>query len=151
MLRSLQSKGTEGHPWDTPGVWPGPGCVLSIGIAHLAHLQSTCRAVRKSYTWHMPHPSWALGSKDNSGGSSCDSGKPQGQRGGPTVRDEALMRSDGSPCALVGHLWCDLMEKIAYPLQNLLCHHFLYVSFSFTSYVESVCCPTLLSCLPSGT
>jgi len=57
MLHSPQGKSTEGHLWDTSGIWPGPDCVLSIGIAHLAHLLSTCRAAKKSYIWHMPHPS----------------------------------------------------------------------------------------------
>lgn len=154
MLRSPQGKGTVGHPWDTSGIWPGPGCVLSVGIAHLVHLLSTFPAARKSYSWHMPHPSWALGSKSSSGeglASSCGSGEPRGQKGGPRVRDRRLTTSDGSPWALASHLWCDLIqEKRGGESTALTEHHLFYVSFSFTSYVESVCCPTLLSRLSLG-
>lgn len=145
MPHSSQGKGTVGYLWDTSGIWPGPICVLSTGIVHLAHLLSASQAARKSYTWSISHVSWGLGSEGTSGeglGIPCGSGEPQGQRGCLTVRDGDLMRSDGRPCALVRHLWCDLMqEKGGEDSTSLTEHDFSHVSFSFTNYTESVCCP----------
>lgn len=79
MLWSPQGKGTVGHLWDTSEIWPEPGCVLSIGITYLVHLLSTWWDAKKSYTWHIPQPSWSLGFKGSSGeelGSPCGSGEP---------------------------------------------------------------------------
>lgn len=146
-------RGHWGTSGGTSGIWPGSVSLLSIGIAHLIHLLSICWAARKSYTWHMPCPSPALDSKGSSGErlwSPCGSGEPQEQRRGPAVRDKSLMRSDSSTCALVSHLWCDLMQEKREHSTSLTEHLFLCVSFSFTACMESVCCATLSSCQSLG-
>lgn len=130
------------HLWDLACTWLCAQCWNCSSGPSSEHLSGCQKVLQLAHATSLPKAALEKGQ-----------GAPValGQKGGPTVRDGGLMRSDGSPWALASHLGCDLIqEKRGGESTFLTEHHLLYVSFSFTSYVQSVCCPTLLSRLSLG-